>query len=112
MATKSTSRPTAARAVRTGILAFVILMIAAALATVAIIPYTLTLTGLGMPEGSIWRWLPSAIAQNLLLIAPLSVVLLLAEPTGATLSPMASRVGKGSVRNEPAPRVAFFVPAS
>jgi hypothetical protein len=90
MATKSTSRPTAARAVRTGILAFVILMIAAALATVAIIPYTLTLTGLGMPEGSIWRWLPSAIAQNLLLIAPVTALGLWLGPKVGLGAPLLS----------------------
>jgi hypothetical protein len=73
MATRTPRRGTATD-LRTGFLAFIILIVAAALATVAIIPYTLTLAGLDMPEGSVWRWLPITIAQNLLLIAPLTAL--------------------------------------
>jgi membrane protease YdiL (CAAX protease family) len=49
-------------------------MIAAALTSAAIIPYALTISGASVPDTPMWRWVLVSVAQNLLVIAPLTAL--------------------------------------
>jgi len=65
---------------RTGVKAFAVFVVAATLASVAIVPYALTITGATIPDTPIWRWLLIIVAQNLVLIASLTALGLLLGP--------------------------------
>jgi hypothetical protein len=49
-------------------------MIAAALASAAIIPYALALSGASVPDTPMWRLVLVSVAQNLVVIAPLTAL--------------------------------------
>jgi hypothetical protein len=49
-------------------------MVAAALASAAIVPYALTISGAQIPDTPMWRWLLVTVGQNLILIAPLTAL--------------------------------------
>jgi membrane protease YdiL (CAAX protease family) len=74
MAMNATRTVEASGAPHTGLRVFGVLMIAAALASVAIIPYALTISGASVPDTPMWRWVVVSVAQSLLVIAPLTAL--------------------------------------
>jgi membrane protease YdiL (CAAX protease family) len=77
MTTDSMRSPTtmpAQRAARTGVKAYGILIVAAALGLAAIVPYSLALTGTSIPDEMFWQVVLVAVAQSLVFIAPLTAL--------------------------------------
>ena len=85
-ARSSAAGPASARS-HTGVKAFGLLMVAAALASAAIVPYGRALAGEGLSDLPIWGWI-IAVAANLMLIGPVTAL-------GLWLGP---KVGLGAPR--------------